>query len=347
MNFIQGHNKRGPHKNSDNMTDTLILTDSNVARCATTLIERVSRENGDAPVMVVEAGEQSKTLDTARTIWERMIGLGLTRRSMLICIGGGMVTDLGGFAAACFKRGIRHKNISTTLLGAVDASIGGKTGVDFDGYKNEIGAFHMPIEAIADVESFSTLPDMEILSGWGEALKTGYIDSAGMTARMLAADPVGLPANEMKIFVDYCRRVKMRVVGEDPTEKGLRKILNFGHTAGHAFESLMLTRQRPVAHGVAVAHGMLVSLILSHIILDMPSRFVSEYATRLKEIYPRMPITCRDFADIISIAKHDKKNSDEGFFNFVLLSEPGHPVYDCKVDETQLKEALDLYITMM
>ncbi len=258
-----------------------------------------------------------------------------------------MITDLGGFAAACFKRGITHINVATTLLAAVDAAIGGKTGIDFMGLKNEIGAFKMPAETTAYIPAFRTLPQSELLSGWAEAVKTAYIDSADMISEMLAADPTDIDGRDMKRFVDYCRGVKMSIVSQDPKEQGLRKILNFGHTAGHAFETLMLTRDTPVPHGVAVAHGILIALILSFDLTGLPQQHVTQYATWLKHYYPRLNISCRDFDAICALTAHDKKNTDTTFANFVLLEQPGSPIYDRPVSPQQLKDALDLYATLI
>lgn len=258
-----------------------------------------------------------------------------------------MITDLGGFAAACFKRGISHINVATTLLAAVDAAIGGKTGIDFMGLKNEIGAFKMPAQTTAYIPAFRTLPDRELLSGWAEAVKTAYIDSAEMTAEMLAADPLEIDGNDMERFVTYCRRVKTDIVSQDPTEKGLRKILNFGHTAGHAFETLMLTRDTPVPHGVAVAHGMLIALILSFELAGLDRRHVTQYVAWLREYYPPLGISCKDYDRICELTAHDKKNTGTQFANFVLLEDIGSPVFDRPVTPDQLKEALDLYGTLI
>lgn len=328
------------------MPENFLLTDKNVAAAAPELISRL-RDEYRARLIVVEPGEQSKSLDTLAMIWQRLSEEGGSRASTLLCVGGGMITDLGGFAAACFKRGIRHINVSTTLLGAVDASIGGKTGIDFLGLKNEIGAFRLPASSSAAVESFATLPPEEILSGWGEAVKTALISSPQMTDRMMAADPLDISASEMEEFVAFCRSVKERIVEEDPQEKGLRKVLNLGHTAGHAFESLLMERATPVAHGINVAHGLLVAMILSHDLLGLPSAEVSRTAAWLRRLYPRLPISCRDFDRICDIAARDKKNPSAGEMRFVLLKAPGEPAYDVPVERKQLLDALDLYATMI
>lgn len=325
----------------------IILTDQNVASLHPSLISDIAAKY-DAKMIVVPAGEASKSLDTLAFVWQKMTEYGATRHTTLYCIGGGMVTDLGGFAAACFKRGIPHVNIATTLLAAVDAAVGGKTGIDFMGLKNELGAFKMPEETTAFIPAFHTLPPLEILSGWAEAVKTAYIDSADMTNRILALDPLDISDTDMEGVVDFCRQTKTRIVSEDPTEKGLRKILNFGHTAGHALETMMMMRGTPVPHGVAVAHGILIALILSYDMIGLPQMHVTRYAAWLKEHYPRIPFSCKDYDEICRIASHDKKNNTaEGEYNFVLLQDIGNPRYDVKVSSAQLRNALDLYQTLI
>lgn len=324
-----------------------VLTDSNVMLIERDLIaslEAALMRQGIrfAGVAVTPAGEENKTLAALEAILGHLSDLGLTRRSMLICIGGGMTTDIGGFAAAIFKRGIRHLNVATTLLGAVDAAVGGKTAIDFRGLKNEIGAFHQPVATLADTDSFASLPPMEMLSGWGEVIKTAFIADEGMTRRLLDSG-----IGEDRAIVDeacrFCRREKMRVVEADPTEQGLRKILNFGHTAGHAIESLLLEKGMPMAHGVAVAHGILVALILSMDLQGLDKKWVTRYARWLREHYPAARFTCADYDRLLALAAHDKKNSEAGIFSFTLLRRPGEPVYGCAVTPAQLTAALDLY----
>lgn len=317
-----------------------LLTDSNVAEIERTLIsELMPRE-----IIVVPAGEESKSLEEVSRIASRLSAGGATRNSLLVCAGGGMVTDLGGFVAAIFKRGIKHINVSTTLLGAVDASVGGKTGIDFSGLKNELGAFHMPVEVFADVDSFKTLPTEEVLSGFGEVIKTAYLDDAEMAHRLIATDPFALSGAQMEEVCHYCRNVKLRIVEEDPTEKGLRKVLNLGHTAGHAFESLMREKGKPVPHGVAVAHGLLVTLLLSMECCGLRQEEVSRYAGWLRRYYPILSFTCADYDRFWQLARHDKKNSGVSEnLNFVLLASVGDPIIDQPIDKRNLENALDLY----
>lgn len=321
---------------------TFVLTDSNVAVIEETLISGLVQRLG-AQVIVTPAGEENKSLPALEKILGRLSDSGATRRSMLICVGGGMTTDIGGFAAAVFKRGIRHLNVATTLLAAVDASVGGKTGIDFHGLKNEMGAFHLPVAVIADPESFASLPPAEILSGFGEVIKTALISDAAETRRILATPPLEADARELDRICRFCRDEKMRVVEADPTEKGLRKILNFGHTAGHAIESLLLEKHRPLPHGSAIAHGNLVALILSHMLLDLDKSLVSEYSRWLRKNYPPACFTCADYGRIWQIAVHDKKNTSASTLAYTLIRRPGEPVFDHPVSRKEFEEALDIY----
>lgn len=317
-----------------------LVTDSNVAAIEADLISLLKPQE----IIVVPAGEENKTYERAGWIAGKLTVGGATRRSLLICLGGGMVTDLGGFVAAIFKRGIRHINVATTLLGAVDASIGGKTGVDFHGLKNEVGAFHMPIGVFADVGSFASLPPHEMLSGFGEVIKTAFISGSEMTDKVLVTDPLDTNEALLKELCDFCRNEKMRVVKADPKETGLRKVLNLGHTAGHAMEILMMDKDTSVPHGIAVAHGLLVSLVLSNMECGLPSSWVSSYAHWLRTYYPPLPFTCSDYPYLWEIARHDKKNSGvDNCLSFVLMKAPGDLCIDIPIDRHRLEKALDIY----
>lgn len=324
----------------------MILTDTNVAGIEAENIRQLQIREGSRfglEVIVTPAGEEHKTLEALVRILKRMSEGGMTRRSLLICIGGGMVTDIGGFAAAIFKRGIRHINVATTLLGAVDAAVGGKTAVDFDGLKNEIGAFHQPLAVLADSTAFGSLPDSEILSGFGEVIKTALISDEKATLRHLAINPLEADAKTLGEASLFCRMEKMRVVEADPEEKGLRKILNFGHTAGHAIESLLIQKNAALPHGSAIAHGNLVALILSNLEMNLDSKWVSQYAAWLRNNYPEAMFSCFDYERLWEIASHDKKNSEAGYLNFTLISAPGCPHYDVRINKEQFYGALDIY----
>ena len=318
-----------------------LLTDSGVAQ------HYLPRTHTDAlpatvSMMTVPAGEASKTLDTASKIWEWLTQEGATRHSVLLNVGGGMVTDLGGFCAATFKRGMRFVNVSTTLLGAVDASIGGKTGVDFLNFKNQVGVFAEPSVTYVPVDAFSTLPSGEFLSGYAEMLKTAFISSSALLARLYELSPLSGAPLPLAEAIEECLKVKAAIVAADPTEKGLRKVLNFGHTAGHAYETLLLSRGTPVPHGVAVAHGLLPALILSHLHKGLDSMTVQTYARFLARTYPPLPVSCSDRGELLRLMAADKKNLGDGRISFTLLRAIGEPETDCLLTPAEVDEALDL-----
>ncbi len=311
-----------------------IVTDSNVARLYPSLTEGA---------IIIPAGEENKTVETASAVWRGMSERGLTRHSLLVNIGGGMVTDLGAFCASTYMRGIEFVNVSTTLLGAVDASIGGKTGVDLGGLKNRIGTFAEPRHTYIATSLLATLPDREWLSGFGEMVKTGYISSPTLTAELLAIDPREADTALLTRLIEACLEVKAGVVARDPREHGERKTLNFGHTAGHAFETLALRRGRPMAHGIAVAHGILTALILSHTQLGMPSREIYRYADFLNYRFPPMRVTCDDYEELWRLMTADKKNRADGKTRWCLLREVGEAVPEVTVEKNEVESAIDIY----
>lgn len=313
-----------------------ILTDTNT--------RPIAEELGFDRPIVIPAGDENKTLESLSTVWEALSFGGATRRSLLVNIGGGMVTDLGGFAAATFKRGIRFINVPTTLLGAVDAAVGGKTGINFHHFKNELGAFAPADAVVISTRFFATLPPAELRSGFAEMLKHGLISSDETYRRLLDFDIVDADLEALLPLLRENVQVKERIVEEDPREQGLRKALNLGHTAGHALESMSMERGHHVPHGYAVAHGLLVEMILSHMLKGFPSEELYPYAALLKEAYSDFPaITCGDYPQLLELMSHDKKNTSPDAINFTLLRAPGQPLLDCIASPDDIRTALDLY----
>lgn len=324
-----------------------LVTDSNVDASVVPLLNDC-RSLKDADKVVIAPGEDHKNLESVVKIWNALESGGATRQSVIVNVGGGLITDIGGFAAATFKRGIRVVNLPTTLLGAVDAATGGKTGFNFNGLKNEIGAFHHPSEVVISSLPLSTLSRREILSGYAEMLKTGLIADAALYYRLIHVADVLSDSGLLEEAMKRCVEIKEEIVEQDPLEKGLRKVLNFGHTAGHAFESLSFTRNAPLAHGEAVAHGILVELILSHTLKGLPSEEVHRYANEvLKPEYPRIKVTCDDIPELIALMARDKKNAVAGHPNFTLLLAPGKPEIDCLPSQSDIEAALEIYRDMM
>lgn len=284
-----------------------VLTDTNVDRLTRTLLS-------DCPRLVVEAGESCKSLDGAMEVWEFLEKNGAVRNSILINVGGGMVSDLGGFAASTFKRGIGCINLPTTLLAAVDAAIGGKTGINFMGLKNEIGTCALPLAVMPLMSLFRYLPEEEWLSGVGEAIKTGML--AGDELYRLATSRSFIQDRESEVVkkvVETCAEFKQKVVAEDFKEKGKRRILNIGHTWGHALEAWMMARGKSVPHGIAVAYGLLETLKKSGLATDAYQEILNKY-------FPALDITEKDREEISRYMAYDKKNNKIGEPNWVLLN---------------------------
>lgn len=317
-----------------------ILADETTARCCLPVVEGFAALQ-DAKRIVIGATDTHKTLESLSHVWEELGEGGATRHTLLINIGGGMVTDLGGFAASTFKRGINYINIPTTLLSMVDASVGGKTGINFNGLKNEIGVFNNASTVILDTQFLKTLDEENICSGYAEMLKHGLISDEKMWAALLGFDLEHPDLQQLRGMVADSVAVKERIVTEDPTEKGIRKALNLGHTVGHAFESLALTR-KPVLHGYAVAWGLICELYLSVIKTGFPTDKMRQTVSFIKEHYGKMTITCDDYPTLLELMTHDKKNV-AGTINFTLLGGIG----DIRINQTATKEeiyeALDFY----
>ena len=309
-----------------------------------------------ARVIEIGAGDGHKTLDSLSHVWTELQRGGATRHSLLVCLGGGMVTDLGGFAASTFKRGLSLINVPTTLLAMVDASVGGKTGINFGGLKNEIGAFRNAEAVVLDGTFLETLDPENLLSGYAEMLKHGLISNAGMLGELLAPQsPVTLLASprqgddgmlrecreQLMQMVEKSVAVKQRVVTEDPLERGLRKALNLGHTVGHAFESLALERH-PVLHGYAVAWGLVCELYLSCIKTGFPTSVMRQVVSFITANYGRMDISCDDYDELLRLMTHDKKNV-AGEINFSLLSDVGQLRLNQTATRDEIISALDFY----
>ena len=293
----------------------------------------------EAQRIVIGATDTHKTLDTLSHVWAELQRMGATRHSLLINLGGGMVTDLGGFAASTFKRGLEYINIPTTLLSMVDASVGGKTGINFGGLKNEIGVFNNANCVILDTIFLRTMDAENVLSGYAEMLKHGLISNEQTWAELLNLDLNDL--DKLGDLVEKSVAVKQRIVIEDPTEHGIRKALNLGHTVGHAFESLALER-KPVLHGYAVAYGLVVELYLCCVKTGFPQDKMRQTVGLIKENYGKMPITCDDYPKLIELMHHDKKNVGTDI-NFTLLGGIGDIRINQTATEEDIKEALDFY----
>ena len=321
-----------------------VLCDETTERLCLPVISNFECMRG-AQLITIPATDTHKTLESLSHVWSELQRMGATRHSLMVNLGGGMVTDLGGFAASTFKRGIPYINIPTTLLSMVDASVGGKTGINFGGLKNEIGVFNNARSVILDTTFLRTMDHENICSGYAEMLKHGLINNEEMWAELLNFDLESLDNLEhldiLGRMVAESVAVKQRIVTEDPTEQGIRKALNLGHTAGHAFESLALER-KPVLHGYAVAWGMIVELYLCCVKTNFPQNQMRQTVAFIKENYGRMEITCDDYPHLIELMHHDKKNQGNSI-NFTLLGGIGDIRINQTATEEEIKDALDFY----
>ncbi len=319
----------------DKTSKVFILTDENVAQFWLPEVEYwLNCKN--AVEIVIKAGEQHKNLQTVQRIWRTLMKQHADRNALLINLGGGVVTDLGGFAASTYKRGIKFINVPTTLLAMVDAAIGGKTGIDFGGGKNQIGTFAAAEDVIIDPVFLETLPQREICSGLAEMLKYGFVADSNL---------LNVNLENYQQYITHCGEIKREIVRQDPTEKGLRKILNFGHTLGHAIESHCLTKDYPLLHGEAVALGVLGALWLSVRQCGLDEKVLQDFESQLPMLLSEVEISLSesDIEPILGYLVHDKKNKGEKP-QFVLLESVGKPVWDVEIEPNLVKSSLQYLI---
>ena len=291
-------------------------------------------------IIEIEAGEDLKTIETATHLWEILAEFQTDRKAILLNLGGGVVTDLGGFVASTYKRGIHFVNIPTTLLGMCDASIGGKTGIDHGFLKNVIGTFSEPKSIFIYPPFLKTLPFSELRSGFAEMLKHGLIADKKHWNDLISIE--NLTPDSVFPYINTSMMIKEKVVKEDFTEQNVRKILNFGHTIGHAVESLFLQDGNAIPHGEAVAIGMICETHLSYLSGFIAEHTANEIITEIRKFYPYRSIDSFSMDDILAIIKNDKKNSGETI-NFSLLDEIGNAIYDCNIPQNAIISSLHYY----
>ena len=308
------------------------------------------------PTLEIDDRESDKTIATVERIWSFLMEYGATRSSLLVNVGGGVVTDLGGFAAATFKRGMDYVNIPTTLLSMVDAGIGGKTGIDYGQVKNMIGAFQEPVDTIIDTRFLATLPPEQLLSGYAEMLKHGLIADEHHWNQLLRNDALNrLWLNDELMNEELILRsveIKRSIVSQDPKETGLRKALNFGHTIGHALEALSTIHNSPlgaqstIPHGYAVLYGMIAESYLSHVLLGLDKGVITQLASVMNEYYGKPQCNCKDTDRLIELMRQDKKNLSQEQINFTLLKSIGNPVINQVADVSLFRESIDYLMSL-
>ena len=312
-------------------SQVFVLTDANVAMYWLPELEHwLGCEQ--AVEIIVKAGERYKTLGTVRRIWKALLKHNADRQAVLVNLGGGTISDLGGFAASCYQRGIRFVNVPTTLLAMVDASIGGKNGVDLGGVKNQIGTFAEPEEVLVNPLFLSTLSDRELLSGIAEMVKCGFIADE---------DLLQVDMSNYEQYILRAGRIKREIVEQDFRDRGNRHVLNFGHTVGHAIEAYSLTTDTPLTHGEAVALGMWCALWLSIRQCGLHEETLVEYEPVMKMLVAQSELSFDtvDVDAVMSRLVHDKKSLD-GQAHFVLLKAVEKPLVDQLVDEELVRESI-------
>lgn len=288
----------------------------------------------------IKSGEEHKNLQTCAEIWQKMTELQLDRWAVLVNLGGGVIGDMGGFCASVFKRGIPFVNVPTTLLAQVDASVGGKTGIDFNGFKNQLGLFREPREVFIYPEFLQTLPPRELKSGYAEVVKHWFIADETM---FLQQRHIGLFTENWTEIIQHSIQIKERIVAADPLEAGLRKVLNFGHTIGHAIESFFLENpEQKLLHGEAVAVGMICESYISVKQKLLQQEELDRIETFILSIYEKVKLKPEDISKIAQLTLQDKKNSS-GSINCTLLNGIGKAVYDKPVSVTEIEESLRYY----
>lgn len=324
--------------NKNIYSKVFVLTDDNTqTHCLSHFEEKVGFE---FIPLNMPAGEENKHIHSCVALWEELSTLEADRKSLLINLGGGVVTDLGGFVACTFKRGIDFINIPTSLLAMVDASVGGKTGIDLGPLKNQVGVIEEPKMVLVDTDFLATLPENEYRSGYAEMLKHGLIQEPDYFKTLSSY----LPKADILPHIYHSVGVKAKVVSEDPYEHGLRKILNFGHTLGHAIEShfLVSPNKTRLLHGEAIAIGMVLEAYISTEILGLPLKDTEEIKAVFEKIYPKVSFDAATITAVITLLTHDKKN-ESGNVLFVLLEKIGKPVWNQSVSNELIHKAFEFY----
>ena len=309
-----------------------VLTDEHTARLCYPLVAEALE---GAHLITIAAGDENKHVDSLCHVWSELSQHGATRHSLLINVGGGMVTDLGGFAAATFKRGIPCINVPTTLLAMVDAAVGGKTGINLHSLKNEVGAFYPAQAVVVSSQFLQSLDGENIASGFAEMIKHGLISTEEHWAQLMHYDLSHPDLEALQHLVMESIRTKEDIVEQDPTEQHIRKALNLGHTLGHAFETLAMRRGTPCLHGYAVAWGLIGELYLSHVREGFPLDKLRQTVNYIKEVYGSFPFDCRHYDELHELMLHDKKNVGTEI-RFTLLGGIG----DIRINRTVSKEEI-------
>lgn len=324
---------------SDKYSKVFVFTDGNTSEICLPLFQEMLGDYTGFDLIETDPGEENKNIDFCIGIWKTLLDFGADRKCLMINLGGGVITDMGGFVASTYKRGIDFINIPTTLLSQVDASVGGKTGIDVDNVKNMVGTFTLPHSVFIETAFLKTLPKRELLSGFAEMIKHGLIVDKTYYEDLKQTDYEEITAQAIYRSV----QIKNEVVTEDPHEKGLRKILNYGHTIGHAIETYSLIKdKKPLTHGEAIAIGMICEGYLSVKNNTLSEVELADICTYILQLYPKYYIKQESFNQLMEFMQSDKKN-ENGQIMFSLLSKIGACDFNCRVSTADILESLAYY----
>ena len=322
-----------------NYSKVFILTDLNTSEHCLPIVNKYLPDLDNYDIIEVDPGEENKNIDYCIGVWRMLLDFGADRNSLLINLGGGVITDMGGFAASTYKRGIDFVQIPTTLLSQVDASVGGKTGIDLGSVKNIVGTFTQPKAVFICAEFLSTLDKRQLISGFAEIVKHGLIADKEYFKQIQSFNSEAIDES----IIYHSVEIKNQVVTSDPFEKGLRKTLNFGHTIGHAIETYSLkTDKNPLLHGEAIAIGMICEAYLSHKYNSLPAESLNELISFIRSVFPDYSFSKEIYEEVMEYMKNDKKNSLNQI-GFALLSEIGKCEFNIYLKEEQILESLDFY----
>ncbi len=322
-----------------------ILVDENTHKFCLPLLKEKCSGLDDARVIEIPVNESNKTIAVAEKVWTSLVEGGAVRNSLMICLGGGVITDIGGFAAATFKRGMNFIHIPTTLLAMVDAALGGKNGINFNSVKNQIGVISLPKAVFIFTEFLQTLPARQKLSGFAELIKHSMIDSEEHFEKLILLNSPEKVCNENSILASAL--VKTEVVSKDLVESGLRKVLNFGHTIGHAIESYSQKNDPdPLLHGEAVAIGLICESFISMRMFGLDVNDLRKISNLVSWQFPHYRFKPGSADEILVLMSHDKKNSEVSKLNFSLIRKIGEPVYDQYPGEKLIRESLHFYMNL-
>jgi len=333
--IIAGHTQNG----------IIVLVGENTFRYCLPLLRENCNGLDKATIITIQGNEACKTIAGVEKVWATLASIKALRSSLLICLGGGVITDIGGFAAATYKRGMNFIHIPTTLLAMVDAALGGKTGINLGVVKNQIGVFAQPLSVFIFPEFLVTLPERQKLSGFAEMIKHAMIDNEGHFDELVAAHTIEQECNEKAILRSAA--VKMAVVRQDYSDSGIRKVLNFGHTIGHAIEALSHRNDaKPLFHGEAVAVGLICECYISMQMLGFPETSLHKLIKLIFRHFPYYPFKKESFGALTELMSHDKKNLSANESNFSLIKAIGKPVFDQVPGEKLIAESLDFYLSL-